>query len=260
MIKLEKEKMNIIKHLFRKIRFNMATSAIQGYMGEVYVNKLESPDFAMIFLGRFCFIDGNPNNEDAESALKNIDNYYKIIIANDNWFNLIEKVYKNNYEIDLRYSMKKDTNFDKERLVKLSKTLDNHYEIKPIEGKIYQKVLETDSFSTNISMSENYEKYGFGYCAIEKSSDKIVAVITTQAVYDNSREMNIKIEEEHRRKGIGTAISAIMILECLNRNIYPSWDAANLNSLRLSEKLGYELDSEYRIYEINRKKQIAKDK
>ena len=40
--------------------------------------------------------------------------------------------------------------------------------------------------------------------------------------------------------------------ECIKRNKYPSWDAANSNSVGLAKKLGYECDSEYKIYKINR--------
>ncbi len=42
-----------------------------------------------------------------------------------------------------------------------------------------------------------------------------------------------------------------LILLCLEKGLYPSWDAANLNSLGLARKLGYNYDSEYIIYIIN---------
>lgn len=35
-------------------------------------------------------------------------------------------------------------------------------------------------------------------------------------------------------------------------NLYPSWDAQNMNSVRLAEKLGYEFDHEYVAYEVDR--------
>ncbi|MDD7004979.1 MAG: GNAT family N-acetyltransferase, partial [Clostridiales bacterium] len=40
------------------------------------------------------------------------------------------------------------------------------------------------------------------------------------------------------------------ILECLDRGLYPSWDAQNLGSLSLAKKLGYEFSHEYPAYEI----------
>lgn len=56
--------------------------------------------------------------------------------------------------------------------------------------------------------------------------------------------------EDERRKHLATACSARLILECLKRGLYPSWDAQNWNSVRLSQKLGYEFSHEYPAYEV----------
>ena len=37
---------------------------------------------------------------------------------------------------------------------------------------------------------------------------------------------------------------AALILQCLEEGLYPSWDAQNMISVHLAEKLGYELDHE----------------
>ena len=39
-----------------------------------------------------------------------------------------------------------------------------------------------------------------------------------------------------------------LILECLEKNKKISWDAANINSVNLAKKLGFEYDSTYNIY------------
>lgn len=249
-IKLEKENLIIAEKFFKEVKFHMAKTALQGYMGEVYVDNLDNPTFAFAMFGKFLYVDGNPYSEFAEIALKKI-NDFRIIIANENWFELIENVFQNNIEIGTRYSIKKDTKFDKEKLNYYIDKLDKKYIIKQIDKVLYEKIQSTDSFVTNLKMSENYEKYGIGFCALNEK-DEIVGIVTSNAVYDNSVEINIKVAEKERRKGIATAISSKMILECLEKNIYPSWDAANMNSVSLSQKLGYEFDSEYRIYKVNK--------
>ena len=55
---------------------------------------------------------------------------------------------------------------------------------------------------------------------------------------------------EERRKGLAAAACAALILRCLDEGLYPSWDAQNMNSVHLAEKLGYELDHEYTAYEV----------
>lgn len=251
MIKLEKENLEIIKKFFNEIKFYMTKTATQGYMGQVFVDNLENPEIAMVLLGRFCFIDGNPNSQKSRQDLLNIDSYYKTIIANENWYEVIEDIYKDRYEIDKRYSIKKDTKFDKENLEELSLNIRDEYKIEKIDDINYKIIKETNSFACNITMSDNFEKCGIGFCAKNKK-DEIVAVIVSNGIYDDGLEINIKIEENDRHKGLGTALGANMILECLKQNKYPSWDAANSDSVGLAEKLGYEVDSEYRIYKINR--------
>ena len=41
------------------------------------------------------------------------------------------------------------------------------------------------------------------------------------------------------------------LLQCLEEGLYPSWDAQNMNSVYLAEKLGYEFDHEYTVYEVS---------
>ncbi len=252
MIKLNKSNLNLVNDFFQDIKFYMAKTALEGYMGEVFVDNIEKPEFSFAFVERLCFIDGNPKSKLAQKALEEIDEYYKVIIADEKWFELIEKVYKNNLEISSRYAIKKDTKFNRKLLSEYIEKMDSHYKIKKIDKKMYNLIQKTDSYVTNLGMSEQYEKNGIGFCVLNKNGE-IVAVITSDGIFNGGIDVNIKVKDTDRRKGIATAISAKMILECISQNLYPSWDAANLNSVGLAQKLGYELDCEYRIYKINQK-------
>ena len=57
---------------------------------------------------------------------------------------------------------------------------------------------------------------------------------------------------DERTKNLATIASAALILRCLDENLYPSWDAQNMNSVHLAEKLGYEFSHEYVAYEVDR--------
>jgi hypothetical protein len=46
------------------------------------------------------------------------------------------------------------------------------------------------------------------------------------------------------------AFGAKLILECLKRGLYPSWDAQNPGSVTLSQELGYHFNQKYPVYEI----------
>lgn len=247
---LEEEDLKVAKKFFKEIKFYMARTALEGYMGNVRVDNIDSPTISFVEFGNFLYIDGNPNSEIAKQALKDIKDF-KVIIANENWFELIEKTFSSNLEKGSRFSIKKDTKFDKRKLNEFINLLDKKYKIKSIDKNLYKKIQNTNSYVTNLKMSDNYEKYGIGYCAINEK-DEIVGLVTSNAVYNKGIEINLKVDENYRRKGIATAISSKIILDCLDKNIYPSWDAANMNSVNLAEKLGYEFDSEYRIYKVNK--------
>ncbi|TCD45887.1 GNAT family N-acetyltransferase [Streptococcus sp. X16XC17] len=46
------------------------------------------------------------------------------------------------------------------------------------------------------------------------------------------------------------AVAAKLILTCLSKNLYPSWDTHTKISLALAEKLGYQSSHDYLAFEI----------
>lgn len=79
---------------------------------------------------------------------------------------------------------------------------------------------------------------------------QLISIASSYNTYKNTIGVTIGTLEEYRRRGIAAACTASLILECLNRGIYPEWEAANMASVALSEKLGYHFDKEYDIYFI----------
>jgi predicted GNAT family acetyltransferase len=69
-------------------------------------------------------------------------------------------------------------------------------------------------------------------------------------VYGGGIEIEIATDPGYRRQGIALACASRLILTCLERGLYPSWDAANMASVRLAEKLGYHFDYAYPAYAV----------
>ena len=82
-------------------------------------------------------------------------------------------------------------------------------------------------------------------------SGRIVAGASSRTRYKEGIEIEVDTIEDERRKGLATIVCAALILQCLEEGLYPSWDARNMNSVRLAEKLGYEFDHEYTAYEVS---------
>ena len=79
---------------------------------------------------------------------------------------------------------------------------------------------------------------------------EIVAGASSYARYKDGIEIEVDTAESERRKGLATVACSALILNCLDEGLYPSWDAQNMDSVRLAEKLGYEYDHEYIVYEV----------
>ena len=83
---------------------------------------------------------------------------------------------------------------------------------------------------------------------------QIMAGASSYTSYKGGIEIEVDTVQEERRKGLATIVCSALILRCLEEGLYPSWDAQNMGSVHLAEKLGYEFGHEYVAYEVNRTK------
>jgi predicted GNAT family acetyltransferase len=87
---------------------------------------------------------------------------------------------------------------------------------------------------------------GIGYYA-EKNGEVIGAAYSS-LVCNQGIEISLFVSDDYRRQGIATALSANLVRWCLENNMDAHWDAANLESCKLAEKLGYIPAGEYQAY------------
>ena len=91
-------------------------------------------------------------------------------------------------------------------------------------------------------------KYGLGVVLLKDG--EVVSGASSYSGYIGGIEIEIDTREDYRRKGVAYICGAKLILECLDRKWYQSWDAQNRWSVALAEKLGYHFDHAYVAYEI----------
>ena len=93
---------------------------------------------------------------------------------------------------------------------------------------------------------EDFAERGIGYCL--RDSDTMVGVAYSSLVCSKGIEISIFVLPQHRRKGLATALAGNLLRWCLKHDMDPHWDAANPESCRLAEKLGYVQTGEYEAY------------
>lgn len=230
----------------------MVLGCIDEDIGEIYVDSIDKPNSVQFIVGGFYFFAGSPNIELVEN-IKNSHKNFSIMTSNNNgWHKLIEGCYINQYKKIKRYAIKKEKDvFDRDKLEGIVKSLNSKYQIKLIDANLYKKVMKekwSRDLCLNFLSAEDYLNRGIGVIILD--GNKIVSGASSYIACKNAIEIEIDTKKEYRRKGLASVVGAKLILECLNKNIYPSWDAANLWSVALAEKLGYHFSHEYIAYEV----------
>jgi len=240
-----------IASLFCGWNETMICSCLQGYMGKAYVSDSISPSAAKIDVGDFYFFAGVPDRNLVHHIPIDFTSKEILMIPqNEDWSRLIEQVWNTDSEKIKRYAIKKEPGvFDKEKLQSYIDALPQGYNLRMIDEEIYNQIMAEDWSRDLCSVFAAYDEYqrnGLGVVALHNGIP--AAGASSYTVYDKGIEIEIDTRPAHRRKGLALACGAKLILECLSRGLYPSWDAHDMRSVALAEKLGYHLDKEYTAY------------
>lgn len=237
------------KSLFGNWEETMIYSCIQKIMGKLYVIEQNNPQSIMAKVGDFIFFAGEPCRE---LVINKSDDFAIMVPQTDEWAYLIKECYGSKCKQVTRYALKKNTIFEEYHLIKLISELPKGYDLHFIDEYFYDKCLKNQWSRDLVSVFESKQTYlnlGLGVVAVRNND--VVAGASSYTRYQEGIEIEVDTRSDERRKHLATACSAKLILECIERGLYPSWDAQNLWSLHLAEKLGYELSHEYIAYEVN---------
>lgn len=236
-----------VKELFEGWQETLIFSCLQNVMGKIYVTDLEQPKSAFAFVGCFGFYAGEPN---VELVINKPEGFVILVPQNEQWAALIEKYYSSAKKV-IRYAIKKNTTFDVNMLRREIGKLPDGYELKRIDAEIYDQCLKNPATEDFVSAFDSKEKYlQMGRGMVITKNGAIVAGASSYTRYNEGIEIEVDTIESERRKHLATIACSALILKCLDEGLYPSWDAQNMNSVHLAEKLGYEFDHEYVAYEV----------
>jgi len=228
-------------------------SCLQDCQGKAYVSNLTNPKGAKIVLGDFCCFAGEVDEDLVHHIpAEHTSGFMVMIPQNEQWAKLIEKVWQDKANGRMRYATKKNPElFDEAKLQEIVNGLSDEYAIKMIDRELYEQTIASDwagDLCGNYSCYEEYQEKGLGVAIIK--GQEVVAGASSFAYYHGGIEIEIDTRADQRRKGLASVSGAKLILECLQRDLYPNWDAHSEISLKTAEKLGYELEEEYLAYDV----------
>lgn len=264
----------LAKPLFDGWQETMIYSCLEGVLGEVYAECENGiPVSAACVIADFAFFAGKPS-----PSLVTYDFGKPFLILTPRnlswqrcmedtlapnvpypddvpeWDNDVESAYGKVRKV-CRYAMRKDTVFDCTHLETLRSRVPRGYTLHPIREQAYRECMDTP-WSRDLVMNypsyEDYHAHTRGYVVRETASGTIVAGASAYTYYSGGIEIEVDTREDHRKRGLATVCASALILSCLAYGQYPSWDAANLTSVRLAEKLGYTLAYPYPVYHLTK--------
>lgn len=234
--------------LFQGWEETIIWSCLQGIMGAVFAPDMETPDAAMAVLGDFRFFAGIPNQELVLYKQSSLI----LVPQNDGWAELIRHCFPDKAWQITRYAIKKEPQvFDREHLRQVLTALPDGYELRLIDEALYRRCLTEDWSRDLVSQFDSYERYRqLGLGAVILKDGEILSGASSYSRYREGIEIEIDTRPDQRRKGFACICGAKLILECLRRGLYPSWDAHTPASVALAEKLGYRCSHPYTAFEI----------
>lgn len=239
--------------MFDKIDSTMLLSYLQGHMGTAWVDNLENPTVAQITVGIFVFYAGNPNTKEAEELLFNLPEFTLVIVDSDEWKERIETVHNGSFEKFQRHRFEKNPeHMDRKHIQNLISLLPEGYKIKKVDKNIAKKSSFqelSEDFISQFDSIDDFVNRGVGYAILYQG--KVVSAATSFSIYDEGVEIEVASHPDHKRKGLATIVSSALILDCIDRGKYPSWDGANSESVELAKKLGYVFKESYDTYYID---------
>lgn len=247
------EKRECIAPLFFHVN-GLVKSCLDGCMGKAYGDHPLRPGAALLYIGDFACFGGDPGRPAARLLAGKLALHKSrtwLVPVLEGWEELIAYWKPKRMERSVRYAVMRNTEFDKERLHAIVKAIPPEFSLSSMDGALYEKAVAEEwsrDFCSQFQSGEDYVDRGLGVAALR--CEELVAGASSYVIYNGGIEIQTDTREDMRRRGLAAACCAQLILNCLQKGLTPSWDAANPASLALAEKLGYVLKAPYDIWEV----------
>lgn len=240
-----------VEALFGEWQETMIWSCLSGVMGDLYADDPKEPTAALAVLGDFCFFAGKSCRELVRFPRESLKRRRRILVPqNEDWAGLIEDCWGPLVEREERYAIKKEPDvFDRDKLESAAASLPSGYSLRPMDRELFHRCRQSrwsEDFTANYQDWEQFQRYGFGMMVME--GEELVSGASSYSGWPGGIEVEIDTHPDYRRRGLAYAAAAALILACLDRGWYPSWDAQNPASAALAEKLGYHVSHRYTVY------------
>jgi RimJ/RimL family protein N-acetyltransferase len=273
---------NIVIHLIEEKNYNKVKNLIGDFShgifpscvcngnnpGWIYANDPENPTSAFVYMKNLGgTLVGDCNNDEFNRSFKNNleikiipkikecdDDFYCVTGSetDSGWDKSIESILK-----EIKYDCCSVLRYKFIEIPKSSPTLSGDIEIREITPELLKSnsIVNISALINDIltwwGTLDRFLEIGCGFIAVK--NNELCGWSYSVCIVDSKVEIYIETVEKYRNNGIGTAIANRFVQYCIEHDLKPEWEAMSdiKASLRIAEKVGFEFDYEYKMYEFD---------
>ena len=217
---------------------------IEGQMGRAYADDPEQPTAWRVTVGPFWYFAGDADGPGGRALMAELPPYNLLMPSPLAWAAAAIETFGERLVTFPRYSFDAGS-LSEAHLSAILDTSPHRDRVRRVDAALLAapgNMVEFEDFDS----AEDFLARGVGYTLLE--GDQPAGAAYSSLACSRGIEVSLFVDEPYRRRGIATAISAALLLECVRRGLRPNWDAANLESCALAEKLGYTPAGTYESY------------
>jgi RimJ/RimL family protein N-acetyltransferase len=219
---------------------------LEGQMGKAFVDDSDQPQAFQVQIGPFVYFAGDPTCPSAQAMLRNLAPYTFFMPSGPAWLEAAQAIHGRRLDPLPRYSFS-SSQLDRTRLEGLIQ-ISVKDQIRRMDLAFAKEVWGQDHFVdlSEFDSPEDFLERGVGF--FTELGGVVTGAAFSSLACSRGIEVSVYIEPAYRRRGLATLLAASLLRWCLENGSEPHWDAANWESCRLAEKMGYVATGKYQAY------------
>lgn len=221
---------------------------VEGQMGRAFVDDLDAPTAFCITLGPFWYFAGDAHSPGGQALLQELPPYVLLMPSPSSWIATAQQAFQDRLVAFQRYSFTPDQ-LSEAQLAGLFNGSPYRDQVAALDAaQVAQLVEQPESYLEigDFDSPADFLSRGLGFAMLK--AGLVVGVAYSSLVCSRGIEVSVYVEERYRERGVATALASRLLLECQRRGMRPNWDAANVESCKLAQKLGYVFVEAYEAY------------
>ena len=247
---IEPEKRGNLACLFADHRPSfLIDTVLEGHSGIALADDENAPCVAQLSYADVLTFGGDAVHPAASQLVEQLPVDKGILALPDRWRDLVRGIHGEKLISIERFSFS-GAQLNIAHLTSLKERLPEGFQIRRIDIDLARQIdadstLISEDHVQNFDSPEDFVDRGLGFCVLE--GDRIVSGASSYAICNKGIEVQVNTNPAYQQRGLATAVSAALLVYCLEHGIEAHWDAGNPRSVKLAERLGYRASGSYEM-------------